>query len=120
MTRAAASGGYKPDPEGEVAMLLEAGAIAYWTMSTDQTPHTVRDAVRSVTQCILRVDRRSVRVLKAEGRGEGVTGSVIHWHDEQGTATMEPANVIGRVRARRTGAFAGDDRPSFERARRDD
>ena len=51
-------------------LLLEAGAIAYWAMSAHEAPEMVRDTVRAVTQCILRVDQRSVRVSKAEGRGQ--------------------------------------------------
>jgi len=80
-------------------MLLEASAIAYWTMDAYTTPNSVRDTVRSVTQCILRVDGRSVRVTKAEGRDDGVVGSVLHWHQEDGRPVLEAANIIGRVAA---------------------
>ena len=48
--------------------LLEVGAIAYWSMSARTSLPAVRDTVESVTQCVLRVDERSVRVVKAEGR----------------------------------------------------
>lgn len=58
--------------------LLEVGAVAYWCMSARRTPATVRATVESVTQCVLRVDERSVRVVKAEGRDEGARGSVLH------------------------------------------
>jgi transcriptional regulator with XRE-family HTH domain len=80
-------------------MLLEAGAIAYWAMSARETPAAVRDAVHSVTQCVLRVDERSVRIVKAEGREDGVTGSMLHWHEENGGPVMEPATINGRVAA---------------------
>jgi transcriptional regulator with XRE-family HTH domain len=80
-------------------LLLEAGAIAYWTMSVPDTPALVRDSVQAVTQCILRVDDRSVRVAKAEGRDQGVTGSVLHWHLEDGHPVLDEANVTGRVAA---------------------
>jgi transcriptional regulator with XRE-family HTH domain len=79
--------------------LLEAGAIAYWAMSVRETPATVRDTVASVTQCILRVDERSLRVIKAEGRDEGVVGTVLHWHEEGGYPELEEASVAGRVAA---------------------
>jgi transcriptional regulator with XRE-family HTH domain len=79
--------------------LLEAGAIAYWAMSVRDTPAAVRDTVASVTQCILRVDDRSVRVTKAEGRDDGVVGTVLHWHEEDGNPVLEQANVTGRVAA---------------------
>jgi len=80
-------------------LLLEVGAIAYWSMSARETPSTVRDTVETVTQCVLRVDERSVRVAKAEGRDDGVRGSVLHWHEEQGMAVMTLAEVVGRVAA---------------------
>ncbi len=80
-------------------MLLEASAIAYWTMDAYATPNNVRDTVRAVTQCILRVDGRSVRITKAEGRDDGVVGSVLHWHQEDGRPVLEAANIIGRVAA---------------------
>jgi transcriptional regulator with XRE-family HTH domain len=80
-------------------LLLDVGAIAYWSMSLRATPLTVRETVESVTQCVLRVDERSVRVAKAEARPEGVRGSVLHWHAEGGELVMSPADVIARVAA---------------------
>lgn len=80
-------------------MLLEAGAVAYWTMSVRDTPAPVRDSVHAVTQCILRVDDRSVRVAKAEGRERGVTGSVLHWHLDDGRPVLDEATITGRIAA---------------------
>lgn len=80
-------------------LLLEASAIAYWTMSAEATPRTVRDTVTAVTQCILHVDDRSVRVTKAEGRGDRVAGSVLHWHQEGDDRVLEAASITGRVAA---------------------
>jgi transcriptional regulator with XRE-family HTH domain len=79
-------------------LLLEVGAVAYWAMSRD-TPQTVRETVEAVTQCVLRVDERSVRVAKAEGRDERVRGSVLHWHLEDGGLVMAPAELVGRIAA---------------------
>lgn len=99
-------------------MLLEAGAVAYWTMSPSDTPAAVRDSVRAVTQCILRVDDRSVRVTKAEGRERGVTGSVLHWHLEDGLPVLDEATITGRVAAslrslRRTRGLSQQDLAQF-------
>src|SRR6202012_1438135 len=80
-------------------LLLDLGAIGYWSMSARDTPTAVRDTVESVTQCVLRVDERSIRVAKAEGRGEGARGAVLHWHLEDGAAVLAPANITGRVAA---------------------
>ncbi len=79
--------------------LLEVGAVAYWCMSARGTPAAVRATVESVTQCVLRVDERSVRVIKAEGRDEGARGSVLHWHEEHGVPVLAPAELVGRVAA---------------------
>lgn len=80
-------------------LLLELGAIAYWTMSAGQTPSAVQDTVQAVTQCVLRVDERSVRVVKAEGRDETVRGTVLHWHEEAGRAVLAPPEIVGRLAA---------------------
>ena len=80
-------------------LLLDVGAIAYWSMGSRATPLTVRETVESVTQCVLRVDERSIRVIKAEARGQGVRGSVLHWHLQHGRPVLEPADVIARVAA---------------------
>ncbi|HEX5191187.1 MAG TPA: helix-turn-helix transcriptional regulator [Solirubrobacteraceae bacterium] len=80
-------------------LLLDLGAIGYWSMSARDTPTAVRDTVESVTQCVLRVDERSIRVAKAEGRGEGARGAVLHWHLVDGMAVLAPANITGRVAA---------------------
>jgi DNA-binding XRE family transcriptional regulator len=80
-------------------LLLDVGAIAYWSMSLRATPLTVRETVESVTQCVLRVDERSIRVAKAEPRAEGVRGSVLHWHSDVGRPVLEPADVFARVAA---------------------
>jgi transcriptional regulator with XRE-family HTH domain len=80
-------------------LLLDVGAIAYWSMGSRATPLTVRETVGSVTQCILRVDERSIRVTKAEARRPGVRGSVLHWHLQDGRPVLEPADVLARVAA---------------------
>ena len=78
-------------------LLLDVGAIAYWSMSARESPVALRDTVESVTQCVLRVDERSVRIAKAEGRDQGVRGTVLHWHEENGLPVLELADVSARV-----------------------
>jgi transcriptional regulator with XRE-family HTH domain len=80
-------------------MLLEFGAIAYWSMTVAGTPAAVQETVHAVTQCVLRIDNRSLRVAKAEGRDDSVPGTVLHWHQEGGRAILAPAEVSGRVAA---------------------
>jgi transcriptional regulator with XRE-family HTH domain len=80
-------------------LLLEAGAIAYWTMSARGTPASVSELVHAVTQCVLHVDERSVRVVKAEGRADDVRGTVLHWHADAGRPVLEPPEIVHRVAA---------------------
>jgi transcriptional regulator with XRE-family HTH domain len=80
-------------------LLLEVGAVAYWSMSARDTPAVLRDAVAGMTQCLLRVDERSVQVVKAEGRGDDVIGTVLHWHEEAGRPVLEPPAIVDRVAA---------------------
>ncbi|HET8950636.1 MAG TPA: helix-turn-helix transcriptional regulator [Solirubrobacteraceae bacterium] len=80
-------------------LLLEVGAIAYWCMSARDTPAALRDAVVATTQCVLRVDERSLQVVKAEGRPEDVIGTLLHWHDEDGEPVLAPPESVDRVAA---------------------
>jgi transcriptional regulator with XRE-family HTH domain len=80
-------------------LVLEVGAIGYWTMNVRETSSPVQAAVQAVTQCALRVDERSVRVIKAEGRDDSVRGSVLHWHEEAGRPIIAPPEIAGRVAA---------------------
>ena len=81
-------------------LLLDAGAIAYWTMSARDTPAVVQETVRAVANCMLHVDERSVRMVKAEGRNGAVRGAVLHWHEQAGRPVLAPPEVVGRITAR--------------------
>jgi transcriptional regulator with XRE-family HTH domain len=80
-------------------LLLEVGAIAYWSMDLRHIPATIRDTVEAVTQCVLRLDKHSVRVIKAEGRDQSVRGSLLHWHTGADGPVLAEAEVTGRVAA---------------------
>lgn len=80
-------------------MLLELGAIAYWSIGTKDAPSSLRETVEAVTQCVLLVDERSIRVLKADGRQAGVRGSLLHWHREDGRLELSATGVGGQVAA---------------------
>jgi transcriptional regulator with XRE-family HTH domain len=80
-------------------MLLEMGAIAYWSMDVRRTPEPVATTVEAVTQCVLRLDRHSVRIAKAEGREPRVTGSLLHWDRDDGEPVLTEAEVVERVAA---------------------
>ena len=78
-------------------LLLELGAIAYWSMSARDTPAPLVGTVEAVTQIVLHVDERNVRVVKAEGREDAVRGAVLHWHDEGGNPVLAPPELVARV-----------------------
>ena len=80
-------------------MLLELGRDRVLVDERARRPSPVQDTVHAVTQCVLRVDDRSVRVAKAEGRDDGVRGTVLHWHQEGGRPVVAPAEIVGRVAA---------------------
>jgi XRE family transcriptional regulator, regulator of sulfur utilization len=80
-------------------LLLDSGAIAYWSMSARDTPVALRDAVLGVTHCVLRVDERSLQVAKAEGRGDAAIGTVLHWHEEDGQPVLAPPEIVDRLAA---------------------
>ena len=80
-------------------LLLDVGAIAYWSMDLREMPATIQDTVEAVTQCVLRLDKHSVRVAKAEGRDRSVRGSLLHWHSEEEGPVLSEAEVTGRVAA---------------------
>ncbi len=80
-------------------MLLELGAIAYWSMDLRRTPTAVTSTVEAVTQCVLCLDRHSVHITKAEGRDPQVTGSLLHWDGAEGDPVLTEAEVVERVAA---------------------
>ena len=80
-------------------MLLELGAIAYWSMDLRHTPETVTATVEAVTQCVLCLERHTVHIIKAEGREPTVTGSLLHWDSDDGSPVLTEAEVAERVAA---------------------
>jgi transcriptional regulator with XRE-family HTH domain len=68
-------------------------------MSPRDTPPAVVETVEAVTQCVLRVDERSIQIAKAEGRDDAVRGSILHWHEEAGRPVLSPPELVDRVAA---------------------
>ena len=87
-------------------MLLEIGAIAYWSIGSADSLAERRREVEEVTQCVLVVDDHRVRIAKADGRPPGVEGSVLTLSRlEDGevrlTATPAAARLAGALRSLR-------------------
>jgi transcriptional regulator with XRE-family HTH domain len=80
-------------------LLLELGAIAYWSLAAGGRTRELRRTVEEITQCILVLGDGRLRVAKADGRPPGVQGSVYTYAFENGTPTLSPAEAATRVGA---------------------
>jgi transcriptional regulator with XRE-family HTH domain len=78
-------------------MLLEVGAIAYWSLSQGERFEPLRRDVEDVTQCVLVVRDGRLRIAKAEGRPVGVQGSVYHYKLTEGKPELTQAPAAARL-----------------------
>src|SRR5689334_9047521 len=80
-------------------MLLEVGAIAYWSLPRSPELDRVRRDVEDVTQCVLVLREGRLRIAKAEGRPAGVQGSVWHYRSGGDPPELEQAPAAARLGA---------------------
>jgi transcriptional regulator with XRE-family HTH domain len=80
-------------------MLLELGAIAYWSFAPGEVGQSARREIEEVTQCVVVVGDDRVRIAKAEGRPFGVQGSVFRYRADGGAPQLEPAPAAARLGA---------------------
>jgi transcriptional regulator with XRE-family HTH domain len=80
-------------------LLLELGAIAYWSLMPTEHPQHVRREIEEVTQCVFGVTETRLRIAKAEGRPAGVQGSVYRYGLENGRPAITPAPAAARLGA---------------------
>src|SRR4051794_28184168 len=79
-------------------LLLEVGAIAYWSLSQGERFEPLRRDVEDVTQCVLVVRDGRLRIAKAEGRPVGVQGSVYRCRiGDDGRPALERAPAAARL-----------------------
>lgn len=78
-------------------MLLEFGAIAYWSLTPSEYPLGLRRQVEEVTQCVIALADGRLRIAKAEGRPFGVQGSVFRYRLGEGPPSLEPAPAAARL-----------------------
>jgi transcriptional regulator with XRE-family HTH domain len=78
-------------------LLLEVGAIAYWSLSQGERFEPLRRDVEDVTQCVLVVRDGRLRIAKAEGRPVGVQGSVYHYRLADGKPELTQAPAAARL-----------------------
>jgi transcriptional regulator with XRE-family HTH domain len=78
-------------------LLLEVGAIAYWSLRAGDGGDPLRRDVEDVTQCVIVVREGRLRIAKAEGRPVGVQGSVYHCHRQDDRIALKEAPAAARL-----------------------
>jgi transcriptional regulator with XRE-family HTH domain len=80
-------------------MLLDLGAIAYWSLPGASHYRTLHREIEQITQCVIVVGEGRIRISKAEGRPPGVQGQLFRYLVQDGTPQLEPAQAVARVGA---------------------
>jgi transcriptional regulator with XRE-family HTH domain len=80
-------------------LLLELGAVAYWSLGPAAVSAAVRREVEEVTQCVLGLTESRLRITKAEGRAPSVAGTVFRYQVEAGRPVLESAPAATRLGA---------------------
>jgi transcriptional regulator with XRE-family HTH domain len=78
-------------------MLLDLGAIAYWSVPGASQYRTLHREIEQITQCVIVVSEGRLRISKAEGRPPGAQGQVFHYSVQDGTLQLQPARAVARV-----------------------
>jgi transcriptional regulator with XRE-family HTH domain len=78
-------------------MLLDLGAIAYWSVPGARQYRTLHNEIEHITQCIIVVGEGRVRISKAEGRPPGAQGQVFRYSVRDGKVELQPAQAAARV-----------------------
>ena len=78
-------------------MLLDLGAIAYWSVPGASHYRTMHREIEQITQCVIVVGDGRLRISKAEGRPPGVQGQLFRYSIKDGTPELRPAQAAARV-----------------------
>lgn len=78
-------------------LLLELGAIAYWSLAPTAHPQAMRREIEGVTQCVVVLQDGRLRVAKAEGRPPGIEGSVFRYRVDDGKPALAAAPAAARL-----------------------
>lgn len=78
--------------------LLRLGAVAYWTLGPDVPPDLV-EAIRRITQVVLRIDGDQLVVDRAEARPRAVVGTAFRLERVGGAVRLAPAGEASGVGA---------------------
>jgi transcriptional regulator with XRE-family HTH domain len=80
-------------------MLLDLGAIAYWSVPGANSYRAMHREIEQVTQCIIVVGEGRLRISKAEGRPPGAQGQMFRYSVKDGELQLQPAQAAARVGA---------------------
>jgi transcriptional regulator with XRE-family HTH domain len=80
-------------------MLLDLGAIAYWSVPGATRYRSLHREIEQITQCILVVGEGRLRIGKAEGRPPGTQGQLFRYSIQDRTLQLQPAQAAARVGA---------------------
>src|SRR5207248_6721978 len=78
-------------------MLLDLGAIAYWSIPGASQYRALNREIEQITQCIIVVGEGRIRISKAEGRPPGTQGQLFRYSAQDGALKLEPAQAVARV-----------------------
>jgi transcriptional regulator with XRE-family HTH domain len=77
--------------------LFDLGAIAYWRAPRAELGRSFIDQITNVTQCVLEIGERHLRVVKAEGRPASVQGRLLRLDVADGQLHLEDERALGRL-----------------------
>jgi transcriptional regulator with XRE-family HTH domain len=80
-------------------MLLDLGAIAYWSVPGASPYRSMHREIEQITQCIIVVGEGRLRISKAEGRPPGAQGQMFRYSVKDGGLQLQPAQAAARVGA---------------------
>ena len=80
-------------------MLLDLGAIAYWSVPGASQYRTMHREIEQITQCVIVVGEGRLRISKAEGRPPGAQGQLFRYSVQHGALQLQPAQAAARVGA---------------------
>src|SRR5215475_5099402 len=80
-------------------MLLDLGAIAYWSVPGASQYRALNREIEQITQCIIVVGEGRLRISKAEGRPPGAQGQLFRYSVKDGALQLQPAQAAARVGA---------------------
>ena len=77
--------------------LFDLGALAYWRAPRRELGSAFVERITHVTQCVLEVVDKNLRVLKAEGRPASVQGRLLRLDVVDETVNLEDERALGRL-----------------------